>query len=114
MPTKEWRKKNKKQILKYQRDWYAKNKKTEIVRVLKRKNSMREWLFNLKLTLKCEQCGMAHPGCLEFHHLDAAAKSFAISAGISNGKSKETILAEMKKCRVLCSNCHKIEHYNQL
>jgi NMD protein affecting ribosome stability and mRNA decay len=67
----------------------------------------RKWFFELKKELKCEQCGFNHPAALDFHHIDPSQKKFGIS---SNKHNKEEILDEIKKCKVLCSNCHRIKH----
>lgn len=59
---------------------------------------------------KCEICG--YDRCvqaLEFHHLDPNTKDFNISSKW-NSKSWETIQAELDKCILVCSNCHREIH----
>ena len=47
---------------------------------------------------------------LEFHHVDKKTKSGEISGMIDNIKcSLDELKAEINKCIILCSNCHKIE-----
>jgi hypothetical protein len=69
-----------------------------------------KWFLDYKLTLKCERCGFDHPATLDFHHKDPKTKEFGITIPNISGKSKEDVFNEMKKCEVLCSNCHRIEH----
>lgn len=58
---------------------------------------------------KCIKCGYnAHPAALEFHHLDKEEKDFSFSR-FHNRKWK-TLEQELRKCVILCSNCHRIEH----
>lgn len=59
----------------------------------------------------CVFCGYdKHPGVLDFHHVDPLLKSFAISAG-GFSRSWASIEAELKKCILVCANCHReIEH----
>ena len=55
----------------------------------------------------CQICGYnKHQGVLEFHHVDAASKSFGISGG-GYSRSWASIQAEMKKCVLVCANCHR-------
>jgi len=58
----------------------------------------------------CFGCGLGFPARLfEFHHLNARTKDFAISAdGIL--RSWDKIEAELKKCVLLCANCHREVH----
>ena len=67
------------------------------------------WLLEIKMELKCERCGFDHPAALDFHHKDPTQKEFGIG-GRSTKKNREKTLEEIKKCEVLCSNCHRIEH----
>ncbi len=67
----------------------------------------RKWFFELKKELRCEICGFNHPAALDFHHIDPHLKNFTISP---NKHNKKEVLEEIKKCKVLCSNCHRIEH----
>ena len=54
---------------------------------------------------KCQECGYSKClGALIFHH--PGHKSF----GIGNGISWPRIEAELKKCVLLCLNCHTEEH----
>lgn len=58
---------------------------------------------------KCNRCGYnENIVALEFHHIDPNEKEFQIGS-VSN-KSWESIINEIKKCELLCSNCHRIEH----
>lgn len=55
----------------------------------------------------CMICGYdKHPGVLEFHHVDAATKSFGISSG-GFSRSWASIHAELQKCILVCANCHR-------
>jgi hypothetical protein len=42
---------------------------------------------------------------MEFDHLDADAKHFNVSAGVTQ-VSHERLLTEIAKCEVVCANCH--------
>lgn len=60
---------------------------------------------------KCAICG--YNKCidaLEFHHLDAKTKISSISQMYVKIRKIEDILNEVKKCILLCSNCHKELH----
>lgn len=61
---------------------------------------------------KCVNCGCRHVAALEFHHLDPAKKSFKISGSLKLFRWKE-LKKELDKCRILCSNCHRIFHYEE-
>ncbi len=54
----------------------------------------------------CVICGYARcVGALQFHHVDPAQKSFALSrAGVTRSVARAR--AEAAKCVVLCANCH--------
>lgn len=59
---------------------------------------------------KCRICG--YDKCisaLEFHHCDPSEKHFGISDG--NCRSLEEDIEEIKKCVLLCSNCHREVEY---
>lgn len=54
----------------------------------------------------CTLCGYDRStAALQFHHLDPAAKSFAVSnAGVT--RSIDVVRSEAEKCILLCANCH--------
>lgn len=93
---------------------YANNSSAEISRVRKRKRSLSDWLFSIKQDRKCMRCGFDHPAALDFHHRDASKKVFNVSQAPLYGWSKENILKEIEKCDVLCSNCHRVLHFDEL
>jgi hypothetical protein len=43
---------------------------------------------------------------MDFDHRDEKEKSFIISG--SYNRKKEVLLKEIKKCDIICSNCHRI------
>ncbi len=44
---------------------------------------------------------------LEFDHLNPSEKLFSISQAVRLNRSWQDVELEIKKCRILCSNCHK-------
>lgn len=60
----------------------------------------------------CENCGNSDYRVLEFNHINREEKSFEISNGLFH--SLDSIFEEIKKCNVLCRNCHKIHTIEQL
>jgi hypothetical protein len=93
----------------YQRDYTQRTRaqKNEYMREFYAKR--KERLRDLKQGLTCDRCGFDKPCALEFHHRDPATKDFTISKKAWQ-VSEERLLAEIEKCDVLCSNCHRIEH----
>ena len=57
---------------------------------------------------KCEICGYdKYRGALEFHHIDPTQKEHYALRAIN----RERLFAEVDKCVLLCSNCHREEHH---
>ena len=94
----------------YMREWYKNNKATHIAYVRARDKRIKDWLAEYKLSLRCEMCEENHPACLEFHHIDPQAKEFAIGR-LRTKSSWSKLKNEIAKCRVLCANCHRKEHW---
>ena len=97
----------------YQRKWYAQNQELQKQRNRDRNETLRAWLRELKSTLCCTQCGENHPATLEFHHRDPSQKDRNVAAMMRDGCGKKKIQAEIEKCDVLCSNCHRKHHYDE-
>lgn len=66
-----------------------------------------------KVAAGCEDCGESHPACLEYHHLDPSQKEREVMKLVDSNASRTRIEAEVSKCVVLCSNCHRKRHYNE-
>lgn len=58
---------------------------------------------------KCTSCGwQGNQATLQFHHTNPKEKDFVLG-NIAN-KNWDAIKAELKKCILLCANCHAIKH----
>lgn len=59
---------------------------------------------------KCEKCGYCkNNSALEFHHTDPTSKDFNI-ANARHTTFGEKVKAELDKCLLVCSNCHREIH----
>lgn len=70
-------------------------------------------LQDLKSQMTCVKCGEKRGYVLDFHHINPDEKEYTISHMIANHYSfdnKET-QNEIKKCVVLCANCHREWHH---
>jgi predicted HNH restriction endonuclease len=113
MSTQAWREDHKEEMLAYRRKWYRKNRKRYRDKISERKKKLRAWFADLKSKLKCSVCGFGHPAVIQFHHTDPSKKEINIGDSIQAGWSIKRIEKEIKKCKVVCSNCHFIFHYNE-
>lgn len=77
----------------------------------KKYQEKKEVISDLKQQCKCAKCGESRSYLLDYHHLDPAEKESTVARMISNNYSLDKVYSEMKKCIVLCSNCHREFHY---
>jgi hypothetical protein len=62
----------------------------------------------------CIDCGESDSRCLDFDHRDPSEKTKGISEAILNaGWSRAKVFAEIDKCDVRCSNCHRKRTHEQ-
>lgn len=58
----------------------------------------------------CQICdGKFHHASMDFHHLDETTKEKSIGDIMDN--SWNALIKELKKCLLVCSNCHRFIHY---
>lgn len=77
--------------------------------VQKRRDKLKQMAVEYKGG-KCERCEYSKSlNALDFHHKDRTQKDFGISkAGITRSWNK--VKAELDKCILVCSNCHREIH----
>ena len=66
----------------------------------------------VKTFFGCKDCGTRDFRVLEFDHL--RDKKANIATLIAGGCSIKTIKEEMRKCEVVCANCHRIRTYERI
>lgn len=97
--------------LNYQRAHYEKYKDAYKTRAKayrdKKRQEFRDQIYGFLINQSCNDCGESDIRVLEFDHLDKDKKAFSISQAFKLGKKPEEIDAEIKKCQILCANCHK-------
>ena len=85
----------------------ANNNSQNVINHIKRRKNNLIKVFHSK----CCICGFnSYQEALEFHHIDPATKKFGINASDSVTKALSKQLEEMKKCILLCANCHRGVH----
>jgi hypothetical protein len=63
------------------------------------------------MTAGCYDCGYSeHPAALDFDHV-VGIKRCKISSFLTTGF--DTLVTEIEKCVVRCSNCHRIKTFNE-
>lgn len=89
--------------------WYAENRARR-QEVANTRNRTRKQQAVERFGGKCHDCQGVFPQCVfEFHHLDPTQKDVNPSSALTYSEDK--IWAELDKCVMLCSNCHKIRHF---
>jgi len=98
------RKKTRENYHKNKEKWNITHNKTRDIK----KNKIIEFKQNSN---GCEKCGEKRYYLLDFHHLNNSEKIFQIAQGEQKGWNK--IEQEIKKCILLCSNCHREFHHQE-
>jgi len=94
------------------RKHYEKNRERIRAETAAKNKSAKEKWDAFKGSLKCARCGECHIACLDFHHIDPAEKEYEVSRLVGN-KMFTKAYKEIKKCAVLCANCHRKHHYEE-
>lgn len=96
--------------------WYREKAKTERTQLHYRAQDV---LNAYKLAMGCAHCGYSeHAVAMDFDHIDPKTKSFGIGYGVTRitgslDKAMPRIWDEVAKCRVLCSNCHRVHTHGR-
>jgi len=76
------------------------------------KKIRRRWLNIYKKAKGCSLCGYnEHPAALQFDHLDPSLKVKDVSNMVT--LKLKRLMDEVRKCRVLCANCHMIHTFGE-
>lgn len=99
----------------YNASWYERNKTRHCANV-KKNNRTYNKLSQVEIEKikdrPCSDCGGRFPHyVMDFDHLDGTTKKFSI--GKRGSRTWRSTLEEIKKCEVVCSNCHRIRTYQR-
>lgn len=72
-----------------------------------------KFIDEVKSFNKCCVCREDDPVCLDFHHIDPSAKLECVSR-LASLKNRQAVIDEIRKCTVLCSNCHRKFHAGKI
>jgi len=79
----------------------------------KRNKEFHDRLNEIIGPISCRACGYDRCfGAIEFHHIDPSAKTDCIKR--MTHKPTETLTDELKKCVMVCANCHREIHARKL
>lgn len=96
----------------YIREHYQENRARYIKQIQATKAKNRQYVRDIKSSTPCADCGKYYPyWIMEFDHLHD--KDFDMNMGIKV-RGINQIKAEISKCDVVCSNCHKDRTYQRL
>ena len=97
---------------KYHDRYYAENKETYRAHRKRyredNKAANRLFVDRYKRFCGCSRCGYReHAVVLDLHHVQPKKETIARLMT----EPRKTLKAEMRKCVVLCANCHRVVHY---
>jgi len=96
----------------YANTYYQNNKAKVLATTKASVKKYKEQWRSFKATLACVKCGQNHPATLDFHHIDSSTKEASVNKLIKYRAFKRA-MEEVKKCVVLCANCHRIHHHDE-
>lgn len=93
---------------------YLRNKEEIKSRSSIRRSNRKVWYRDFMQNFSCKFCSESSIECLDWHHLDPSTKRDTVSTLLNEYRSMQSVLDEMEKCIVVCSNCHRKIHANKI
>lgn len=101
----------------YQRSWYWKNRRQILPKLRQKAVRHRRQMTSLVTEMKrrpCLDCRQSfHPCAMDFDHRNPKTKISEVASMVGGRYSKADIMAEIKKCDLVCSNCHRVRTYKR-
>jgi hypothetical protein len=102
----------------YHKEHYKKNRDKYRARLAKNRVAIYEIartnLDDLKRSTPCTDCNTRyHPYLMEFDHVRGQKRANVVRM-IQNGATWAVLLEEIKKCDLVCCNCHALRTYSRL
>ena len=96
----------------YQAEYYRKSKEHHLTYAKKRRNKRIDYLNEIK-SHPCMDCGASYPPyVMDLDHRNPEEKIANVSSMKRQG-TWEDFLAEIEKCDIVCSNCHRIRTHER-
>lgn len=97
------------------RERYANNREHHIKVIGERNQKLRkelsDWIKEIKESSPCMDCNVFYPSyVMDFDHVHGD-KVENISV-LVNSAAKKKLIEELKKCELVCSNCHRIRTHS--
>lgn len=93
------------------RKHYYANRDYYLEKAKRQKEELREWVRNEKQKTPCKDCGVLYPSYVtDYDHI--GEKKMNISLLINRGSAKQ-VKEEIKKCELVCANCHRIRTFKR-
>lgn len=93
--------------------YYIKNRDNIIIKRKQSRGKIRKVINEIKENTPCMDCGIKYPYyVMDFDHL--RDKKFQISRVTAKGITIEKALLEIKKCDLVCANCHRIRTFTRI
>jgi hypothetical protein len=96
----------------YNKRWYQGSKENHLTNSAANRRRYRKQWLDFKATLSCTHCGAKHPAIIDFHHVIRDGTKQSVNRLAGDGRFKAAI-EETKKCIPLCSNCHRVLHWDE-
>lgn len=93
--------------------WYYRNK--DKIRQYKKKIRQSKIVYVRKLKeIPCKDCGIKYPHyVMDFDHVLSNSKKRTINRLAGERAGWLTLKQEIKKCEIVCANCHRIRTHNR-
>lgn len=97
----------------YSRKWYEGNRREIIRKARNAKDRAKQKWFAYKSKQRCSHCRKKHPAIIDFHHVIKEGKQSVNHLAVKLSNVDAAIREAEERCIPLCSNCHRILHWNE-
>ena len=95
------------------RRWYGRHRDEQITRVKQQSGKIRTEVREYKESKPCADCGQCYPYyVMDFDHVRGEKKA-NIADILNRSCSRAALKAEIDKCDLVCSNCHRVRTHNR-